>query len=149
MKNMKGKLESIKEHNNAFRTEMEDKFYTYRKEINEAKKVIYTHRPGFYATLSSAISLGQTQRIEFDKIITDVTKSYNNITGVFTLPKDGLYHFSVTILSSSGAVHVEIMQNHQVIGQNYGSTSYVSATSNIVNSCKQGDFVFVRHMEGH
>lgn len=111
--------------------------------------VIYTHRPGFYATPSSAISLGQTQRIEFDKIITDVTKSYNNITGVFTVPMDGVYHFSVTILSSSGAVHVELMQNHQVIGRNYARTSYDAATINIVNSCKQGDSVFVRHMEGH
>lgn len=38
MKNMEGKLESIKEHNDAFRTEMEDKYYAYRKDINEAKQ---------------------------------------------------------------------------------------------------------------
>lgn len=110
----------------------------------------HSQRPGFYVTLSSHTILHQTQRIEFDQIITDVTNSYNKITGVFTAPNDGLYHYSFTMFSLGGTndLHAEIMQNHQVIGKNYGYSDGVSATINVVISCTKGDSMYVRHMAG-
>lgn len=51
-------------------------------------------------------------------------------------------------LGGTDDLHAEIMQNHQVIGQNYGCSNGVSATINVVISCKKGDSVYVRHMAG-
>lgn len=109
---------------------------------------ISAHRPGFYATLSPHTDLGHIQTIKFDQKITDVKNNYNTNTGVFTVPKDGLYHISCTMFSKSGLLHGEIMKNDQVIGRNFGISSYVSAAIDVVMSCKQGDSVFVRHMAG-
>ncbi|XP_071135741.1 uncharacterized protein PF3D7_1120000-like [Mytilus edulis] len=155
-------LDSTKEQMNLIRTEMIEKDNARRKEtnqiqadviglpeeLNKIKTELHSQRPGFYVTLSSKITLHQTERIEFDQVKTDITNNYNKITGIFTVPKDGLYHFSLTMLSDGGNLHAEIMQNHQVIGLNHGNSLYDSGTINVVMSCKQGELVFVRHQAG-
>ena len=50
--------------------------------------------------------------------------------------------------AGTGTLHVEVMQNHNVIGENYGTTDASSATINVVVKCQQGDVVFARHMTG-
>lgn len=67
---------------------------------------------------------------------------------MFTVSKDGFYHISCTMFSEGGRLHAEVMQNDQVIGRNFGFSSYVSATINVVISCHQGDAIYVRHTQG-
>ncbi|CAG2188810.1 C1QL [Mytilus edulis] len=113
------------------------------------KSVNSTSTPvGFCTTLSSHTTLGQLQIIDFDKTVTDTSHSYNNSTGVFTIPRTGLYQFSLTMFTPSGNLYAQIVKNQQIIGSNYGSGSGISATINTVVWCIQGDVVFVRHMKG-
>lgn len=74
--------------------------------------------------------------------------NHDNVSGIFTVPKDGLYQFSFTMFFITGNLHARIMQNKQVIDQHDGHSTGVSAAINVAISCKLGDSVCVRHMTG-
>ena len=104
----------------------------------------------FYATLSAHTTLGQKQTIEFDQIITNIGNGYNSVSGVFTVPATGIYQFSTTMLkftSTENEIHTQLMQNNNVVGQNFGNLNRASGTQNVIVSAQKGDSVYVRHHE--
>jgi len=60
------------------------------------------------------------QIIVFEHVEVNAGKGYNNNTGVFTAPEDGLYSFSVSITSDFGHSHelqVAVLKNGIIIAK--------------------------------
>ena len=103
----------------------------------------------FHATLTHKLTLGQSQTVVFDHVITNNGNGYSSHSGLFTAPRDGTYYFTTSFLSRSGSVHLQMMRNAEVIGSGAGypddgSTGSISATVNL----KKGDAVKIRHWKG-
>ncbi|VDI56902.1 complement C1q tumor necrosis factor-related protein 3-like [Mytilus edulis] len=114
-----------------------------QEKVNENNQHI-----AFYATLTAHTTLGQQQTVEFDKVSTNIGGAYNGISGIFTVPVTGLYHFSTTMLqmtSANNQIHTQIMKNSVEIGRNYGNENRSSGTMDVVVMAQKGDLVYVRH----
>jgi hypothetical protein len=103
----------------------------------------------FHATLNHHLTLGQSQTVIFDHVITNNGNCYNIHSGLFTSPRDGTYYFTTSFLSKSGSAHLQMMRNAEIIGSgtgypDTGSTGSISATVNL----KKGDAVKIRHWKG-
>ena len=103
----------------------------------------------FHATLTHHLTLGPSQTVVFDQVITNNGNGYSSSSGLFTAPRDGTYYFTTSFLSRSGSAHLQMMRNAEVIGSgagypNNGSTGSMSATVNL----KKGDAVKIRHWKG-
>jgi hypothetical protein len=106
-------------------------------------------RVSFYARLSKHITLGTTQTVIFDIVVTNNGHAYNKHTGQFTAPRDGTYYFATSFLNNGGRVHLQMMKNGQDIGR---GTSYPDQAStgsiNAIVNLKKGDVVLLRHWVG-
>jgi hypothetical protein len=87
----------------------------------------------FYAYMSKNFGhVGNGHVYIFDTIVTNAGNAYNNHTGVFTAPRQGLYAFSWTIFASGehvdgetgqyGEVTVRLVQNGHYRGSVYADT---------------------------
>uniref|UniRef100_A0A8W8LPQ9 C1q domain-containing protein n=1 Tax=Magallana gigas TaxID=29159 RepID=A0A8W8LPQ9_MAGGI len=75
--------------------------------------------------------------------------AYNNISGIFTAPLDGIYSFTWTMLTKSGKYFVtEIVLNGQKVALNHtdgrGHDGYPMSTSHANIKMKKGDKVWIR-----
>lgn len=102
---------------------------------------------GFTAALTSVISLGQHQPVEYDKVITNVGKGFDARHGHFVAPVKGLYILSATILNSEGKeMHMEMVKNGvQLVAFYADPDDYSMGTQTIVLSLKANDMVWIRH----
>ena len=103
----------------------------------------------FHATLTHHLTLGQSQTVVFDHVITNNGNGYSSHSGLFTAPRDGTYYFTTSFLSKSGSTGLQMIRNAEVIGggagyPDDGSTGSISATINL----KKGDAVKIRHWKG-
>ena len=103
----------------------------------------------FHATLTHHLTLGQSQTVVFDHVITNNGNGYSSHSGLFTAPRDGTYYFTTSFLSKSGSTDLQMIRNAEVIGggagyPDDGSTGSISATINL----KKGDAVKIRHYKG-
>lgn len=112
----------------------------------------------FFAKISNNVEhLGQNQIIIFDDLFTDVDNtyslgSYNNSSGVFTAPINGIYVFSVTMHSlNHDSTHHAIYRNNEQITTIYlhggELTTSDSTSQTVVLLLKRGDTVSVHHIE--
>ncbi|XP_052776252.1 complement C1q tumor necrosis factor-related protein 6-like [Mya arenaria] len=110
----------------------------------------------FFAKVGSNLShLGQGQTIVFGDVVTNIDNTmsigaYNNSSGIFTAPIDGLYVFSTTMHSlNQQTTHFGIYRNSDKITTIYvhGDVTSDSTSETIVLALKRGETISVRHLE--
>jgi hypothetical protein len=85
--------------------------------------------------------------VKFDKVTVNRGEGYNPSTGVFTVPRKGLYHISCSIMAySSNDVHYQLNQNNAFHTYGYANTGGSTVSSiNAIVEMKKGDRVFIKH----
>ncbi|XP_069107912.1 heavy metal-binding protein HIP-like [Argopecten irradians] len=92
-------------------------------------------------------SLITHQTVLFPRVILNEGSAYDNLTGVFTCPESGVYHFSVTIMTFfNGEVETELVVNGNQVMLNYagGNLRYNQGTNSVLVRLDVGDRVWVR-----
>ncbi|XP_071140896.1 complement C1q tumor necrosis factor-related protein 3-like [Mytilus edulis] len=106
----------------------------------------------FHARLSTDVTLGSSQTVIFDDVITNIGSAYDFRTGHFSAPNDGVYFFASTFLKThrSSSLHLQMMKNNDMISKGHAAPGgYAEAGSmNAIVSLKRGDTVIVRHHAG-
>ncbi|XP_078320162.1 uncharacterized protein LOC111100440 [Crassostrea virginica] len=93
--------------------------------------------------------LSKDHIIKFDSIVSNVGSHYNQHSGVFTAPEQGVYVFSWNLYCTVGGyIHSQLVVNSNVVGAMYtsaqGAGSIRSTTCIIVVQVNAGDVVYVR-----
>ena len=101
----------------------------------------------FYASVTHAVSLGDYQTVEYDKVFTNVGNAYDSRHGHFTSPVKGVYLMSFTLMNKNGgAMEIEMVRNGIRVAYGYGgSTGYNMATQVAIVMLEKGDMVWMRH----
>ena len=72
----------------------------------------------FSVTLKDYTTFQASETIVFDDVISNLGNAYNNETGVFTAPYDGLYEFIMTAtVQSNGLAYAFMYVNGTQIGR--------------------------------
>ena len=86
---------------------------------------------------------------KFDSIKTNIGGHYSPKTGVFTVPRPGLYMLSATVMSTSGKnLHCAFLVNDVVSARLFG-TNYSTGSLNTVLQLKKGDRVYIKKSSKH
>lgn len=102
-------------------------------------------RPAFTASLTSSITLQPNEVLKFDKVWLNIGNVYDPSTGVFTVPRNGLYFVSSTVMASRGLhLHCHLWKNNQSDVGIFG-TDYSTGTLNTVMALKKGDRIYAKH----
>ncbi|CAG2212718.1 unnamed protein product [Mytilus edulis] len=102
-------------------------------------------RPAFSASRTSSKSLGLNEVLTFDKVWLNIGNGYEPTTGVFTVPKDGIYFISNTVMSTKGKfLHCHLWRNNESNVGSFG-TDYSSGTLNTVMALRKGDKIYIKH----
>ena len=101
----------------------------------------------FYAVLTYAVSLGEHQTLEYNKVVTNVGNAYDFRHGHFASPVKGVYLMSFTFINKDGGVmDIEMVKNGVRIAHGYGDyRGYNMATQVTILMLEKGDMVWVRH----
>ena len=96
------------------------------------------------------VTLGSAQTVIFDHVITNIGKAYNQHTGHFTAPFNGIYVFACTFLQREGtSVNLQMVNNSSEISRGHGARGAdVAGVMNAVIYLNKGDVVKVRHYPG-
>ena len=87
--------------------------------------------------------------IKFDSVRTNIGGHYSPNTGVFTVPRQGLYMLSATVRSSGGKhLHCALWVNDVMYERAFG-TNYSTGTLNTVLKLKKGDRVYIKKDSKH
>ncbi|CAC5413974.1 C1QL [Mytilus coruscus] len=109
-------------------------------------------RVAFHARLSQHVTLGSSQTVIFDDVITNISNAYDHLTGLFTAPYDGVYFFASSFLKTgaSPSLHLEMMKNGASISKGHAAAGNASESGsmNAIVSLKLGDVIKIRHFEG-
>ncbi|XP_045168531.2 caprin-2-like isoform X1 [Mercenaria mercenaria] len=153
MVRMEFAVESMKNEMNDAKTSVTktvEEFSRLKAEHEKTLKKNDSIRPAFTARLSAHLTkLGHNQPIIFDNIVTNVGQAYSGTTGVFTVPKEGVYYFIATVMSFSGQhVETEIVKNGESMVKMYcNGKSHEQGTSGVVLYLNAADEVWVRHLK--
>eukprot|EP00105_Crassostrea_gigas_P027750 XP_011449190.2 PREDICTED: heavy metal-binding protein HIP-like [Crassostrea gigas] len=104
----------------------------------------------FQSSLTKALqNLKNQETVIFDKVSLNEGNAYDNISGIFTAPLDGIYSFTWTILTASGKYFVtELVLNGQRVAYNHadgrGHDGFPMTTSHAKIKIKKGDKVWIR-----
>lgn len=104
----------------------------------------------FTATVSDHLieHAGDHQIIVFDNVITNIGNTYNGHLGSFIAPVNGIYVFSVTLVTSSNAgFHGNIVRNGELVTRLYASTGYQTASQTVVLQLQKGDDVCIQNAD--
>ncbi|CAG2257109.1 unnamed protein product [Mytilus edulis] len=105
-------------------------------------------RPAFTASLTAKKGLTAKQVMIFDKVWLNTGDIYNPATGVFTVPMNGLYLVSSSMMSDRGThLHCHLWRNDQ---KNVGvfGTGFSQGSLNAVMNLNKGDSLTIRHDGG-
>jgi hypothetical protein len=82
--------------------------------------------------------------IKFDSVRTNIGGHYSPNTGVFTVPKPGLYMLSATVRAAGGKhLHCALWVNDVMHERAFG-TNLSTGSLNTVLQLKKGDSVFIK-----
>ncbi|CAG2256714.1 unnamed protein product [Mytilus edulis] len=120
---------------------------TKKEFLGETGSTIPSSKIAFHAQLTPHVTLGSTQTVIFDHVITNIGKAYNQHTGHFTAPFNGIYFFACTFLQTGGSyLHLQMVQNSIEISKGHASSGdAVAGSMNAVIYLHKGDVVKVRH----
>ncbi|VDI11041.1 Hypothetical predicted protein [Mytilus galloprovincialis] len=99
----------------------------------------------FSAYRTSSQSLSSNVEVIFDKVWTNVGNGYNPNTGIFTVPRTGLYHLTAVILSKSGTEFYPRLYHNKVhlSGSYITGDGYKTGTFDVVFSLQKGEQVYI------
>ncbi|CAG2241420.1 C1QL [Mytilus edulis] len=112
-----------------------------------------TRSTAFYAHMSqNEINAGKHRTLIFDVIKTNINNDYSPFSGIFTVPFDGVYVFTLSLRIETGTNGAfEIVKNADVQGSaigvihsDSGHDIQLQVSETIVISATKGDKVFVR-----
>ena len=87
--------------------------------------------------------------IKFDSVRTNIGGHYSPNTGVFTVPRPGLYMLSATVRSTSGKhLHCALWVNDVMYERLFG-TNNSTGSLNTVLQLKKGDRVYIKKDSKH
>lgn len=120
--------------------------------LGETCSKISSTEVAFHARLKPYVTLGSSQTVIFDQVITNIGNGYNQHTGHFTAPDDGIYFFACTFLRphTGTQLHLQMVQNSTEISRGHAATGGGSqeGSMNAVVYMHKGDVVKVRHFPG-
>ena len=101
---------------------------------------------GFYAYMSTDDPDPRGHHtLVYDIIQTNLGQGYNKNTGVFTVPKAGLYSLTWSTRVECHLAHTtELVINDRILGSTYAYCGYNTVTGHVVATVFQGDVIFVR-----
>nr|XP_034307463.1 heavy metal-binding protein HIP-like [Crassostrea gigas] len=109
----------------------------------------------FQSSLTKTLqNLKNQETVIFDKVSLNEGKAYDNISGIFTAPLDGIYSFTWTISTTAGKYFVtEIVLNGQSVTYNHadgrGHDGHPMTTSHANIKMKKGDKVWIRTQQNY
>jgi hypothetical protein len=87
--------------------------------------------------------------IKFDSVRTNIGGHYSPNTGVFTVPRQGLYMLSATVRSTGGKhLHCALWVNDVMYERAFG-TNHSTGSLNTVLQLKKGDRVYIKKDSKH
>ncbi|CAC5396758.1 unnamed protein product [Mytilus coruscus] len=127
----------------------EDLFHMLMNKLSSSSKCECKdsyRRTAFTAILKTNIRVNVNYIFKFDKIEVNQGNNYKSETGVFTAPRNGLYHFSCTIqVNRAGNKYFFLMKNSSIYLRGYiVNTNYGSQTKSMIMDLEKGDYVYVK-----
>ena len=116
----------------------------------KATRTQYTSGAAFSAYVSTyETELSKDHIIRFDTIVTNIGSHYNQHSGVFTAPEQGVYVFSWNLYCRSGGyIFSQLVVNSNVVGALFtsgeGDNALRTTTEIVVVQVNAGDVVYVR-----
>ncbi|XP_063399013.1 EMILIN-2-like [Mytilus trossulus] len=102
-------------------------------------------RPAFTASRTHTKPIAANQVITFETVWLNTGHIYNPSTGVFTVPMDGLYLVSSSLMSTYAKhLHCHMWKNDQPNVGAFG-TGWSQGTLNALMDLKKGDTLSIRH----
>ncbi|CAC5422860.1 C1QL [Mytilus coruscus] len=96
----------------------------------------------------SIVNLPGKSVVVYNTAVTNLGNGYDNSTGIFTAPSNGVYIFSWTVLAMQGNYfHSYLDLNGNLIARNFadaGIGDHISGSQNVVLEMKKDDKVSVR-----
>ena len=104
----------------------------------------------FTAGMTSYNSMWEGDIMAFPRVITNKGQGYDNSTGKFTAPRDGTYVFTVTAVSYSNYLRLDIVHDgvSKVRTWSDDSAYYQTGTNLVVLELDRGDAVWVKYYSG-
>lgn len=115
--------------------------------INISEPGRQQERPAFTASLtkSRSFSTSGSEVIVFDKVWFNSGNAYDPNTGVFTIPRTGLYMISATVRSTANEyLHCHLRKDNEALLRIFG-TGYNTGTINPVMALSKGTRIYVNH----
>lgn len=103
----------------------------------------------FTALLSSNVK--QDDVIVFDHVVSNLGNGYDNGSGIFTAPVNGVYMFMVSFLVDDGYVNIHLLKNDQEYVRGYAAKYHLEESGFVQTVLKLslGDQVTVRMIQGN
>ena len=93
------------------------------------------------------MNLASNEVAKFDKVWTNIGNGYDSSSGVFTVPRGGVYQFSCSAMTGNGkTLLLHLMKNDQRTVSLYpGTGGHNMGTLSMVLELKKGDRVYMKH----
>ncbi|CAC5406969.1 C1QL [Mytilus coruscus] len=105
-------------------------------------------RPAFTASMRTDSTLHSNEIIKFDQVWLNMGNGYNPTTGVFTVPRNGLYFVSSTVMSTvRHNLHCLLWKNNQITLGLF-RLNYSSGTLHSAMPLKKGKIIYIKHDRG-
>ncbi|XP_048774559.2 complement C1q-like protein 3 [Ostrea edulis] len=101
----------------------------------------------FTALVSKDITVASMAVVKYDHVLTNLGGAYQPKTGVFTVPYNGIYTISCSLLSHpANYVHLDIMKNKAVLSTLFAAAkTHPHSGQTLQLVLKKGDKIWVRN----
>ncbi|XP_062597509.1 complement C1q-like protein 3 [Saccostrea cucullata] len=101
----------------------------------------------FTAKVSRDVTFGSHDIIKYDAVMTNLGKSYDPQTGIFTAPYDGLYSISCSLMAHyNNEVLLRVVKNGGKVSKLYSaSKTYPQAGQTLLLLLNKGDKIWVQN----